>query len=156
MRRRGAPASISRCSTGSSPTFRLTSARAASACRCSEDETQRLLKAEKVFQGVSGEFDPDRFKQIIHDAGFSERSFLVDQKGAYLRKEITDSVTSGLEPPRLMLEAISPLRNDNADTSTRFLLPASASAPSAAPSEEEVKNISPSANRAFAPRSSAS
>jgi peptidyl-prolyl cis-trans isomerase D len=104
----------------------------------SEDETQRLLKAEKVFQGVSGEFDPDRFKQIIHDAGFSERSFLVDQKGAYLRKEITDSVTTGLEPPRLMLEAIHRFRNETR-TIDALLLPASAVGAIAAPSEEEVK-----------------
>jgi peptidyl-prolyl cis-trans isomerase D len=105
----------------------------------SEDETQRLLKAEKVFQGVSGEFDPDRFKQIIHDAGFTERSFLVDQKGAYLRKEITDSVISGLEPPRLMLEAIHRFRNETR-TIDAILLPASAAGEIAAPSNEEVKN----------------
>ena len=104
----------------------------------SEDETQKLLKAEKVFQGVSGEFDPDRFKQIIHDAGFTERSFLVDQKGAYLRKEITDSVSSGLEPPRLMLEAIYRFRNETRAIDA-ILLPASAVGPIAAPSDEEVK-----------------
>ena len=104
----------------------------------SEDETQKLLKAEKVFQGVSGEFDPDRFKQIIHDAGFTERSFLVDQKGAYLRKEITDSVSSGLEPPRLMLEAIYRFRNETRAIDA-ILLPASAVGPIASPSEEEVK-----------------
>ncbi len=104
----------------------------------SEEETQRLLKSEKVFQGVSGEFDADRFKQIIHDAGFTERSFLVDQKGAYLRKEITDSVTSGLEPPRLMLEAIQHFRDETRSIDA-ILLPASTVGPIAAPSEEEVK-----------------
>jgi len=104
----------------------------------SEDETQRLLKAEKVFRGVSGEFDPDRFKQIIHDAGFTERSFLVDQKGAYLRKEITDSVISGLEPPRLMLEAIDRFRNETRAIDA-ILLPASAVGVIPAPSDEEVK-----------------
>ncbi len=104
----------------------------------SDDETQRLLKAEKVFQGVNGQFDPERFKQIIRDAGFTERTFLVDQKGAYLRKEVTDSVTAGLEPPRVMLEAIHRFRNETRAVDT-ILLPASAAGAIAAPSEEEIK-----------------
>ncbi len=58
----------------------------------SEDGVQRMLKSEKAFQGPGGEFDPERYREIVRNAGFNERSFLVDQKGAYLRKEITDSV----------------------------------------------------------------
>jgi peptidyl-prolyl cis-trans isomerase D len=106
----------------------------------SDDETQRLLKAEKVFQGVNGQFDPERFKQIIRDAGFTERTFLVDQKGAYLRKEVTDSVTAGLEPPRVMLEAIHRFRNETRAVDT-ILLPPSAAGAIQAPSEEEIKKF---------------
>ena len=62
----------------------------------------------------------------------------MDQKGAYLRKEITDSVSSGLEPPRLMLEAIYRFRNETRAIDA-ILLPASAVGPIAAPSDEEVK-----------------
>ncbi len=106
----------------------------------SEEETQRLLKSEKVFQGLNGQFDPDRFKQIIHDAGFSERGFLVDQKGAYLRKELTDAVTTGLEPPPVMLEAIFRFRNETRSVETILLLP-SAAGTIRLPSEEEVKKF---------------
>jgi peptidyl-prolyl cis-trans isomerase D len=104
----------------------------------SEEDVQRQLKSEKVFQGPTGEFDPERFREIIRDAGFSERSFLVDQKGAYLRKQLIDSVTAGLEPPRLMLEAIHRFRNETRSLDA-FLLPVSAIGPVAAPSAEEVK-----------------
>lgn len=104
----------------------------------SDEEAQRLLKAEKAFRGVNGQFDPERFKQIIGDAGFTERSFLVDQKGAYLRKEITDSVTVGLEPPRPMLEAIHRFRNETRAIDT-ILLPPSAAGAIPAPTDDEIK-----------------
>jgi peptidyl-prolyl cis-trans isomerase D len=104
----------------------------------SEEETQRLLKGEKVFQGPTGQFDPDRFKQIIRDAGFTERSFLVDQKGAYLRKEITDAITTGLEPPPVMLEAIFRFRNETRAIDS-ILVPPSAAGTVAPPSAEDVK-----------------
>ncbi|QGM46966.1 SurA N-terminal domain-containing protein [Methylocystis heyeri] len=104
----------------------------------SEEDTQRLLKAEKVFQGPGGQFDADRFKQIVRDAGFSERSFVNDQKGAYLRKEITDVVTAGLEPPPVMLEAIFRFRNETRAVDT-ILLPPSAAGAVAPPTEDEIK-----------------
>ncbi len=54
----------------------------------SDETTQRLLAAEKVFQGPDGKFDAMRFKQIANDAGFTERGFVADQKSAYLRKAL--------------------------------------------------------------------
>jgi len=62
----------------------------------------------------------------------------VDQKGAYLRKEITDSVTVGLEPPRPMLEAIHRFRNETRAIDT-ILLPPSAAGAIPAPTDDEIK-----------------
>ncbi|HXY57484.1 MAG TPA: SurA N-terminal domain-containing protein [Methylocystis sp.] len=104
----------------------------------SDEEVQRQLKTEKVFQGPNGQFDPERFKQIVNDAGYSERSFLVEQKAVVLRKAITDSITSGLEAPRLMLEAIHRFRNETRSIDA-FLLPASAIGATIEPSDEEIK-----------------
>ena len=116
-----------------------------------DEATQRLLKNEKVFQGLSGEFDADRFKQIIRDAGFTERSFLVDQKGAYLRKELTDIVTAGVEPPRLMLEAIHRFRAETRAIDA-ILLPLSAIGAIPAPSEEEIKKYFDAREQSFRAR----
>ncbi len=116
-----------------------------------DEATQRLLKNEKVFQGLSGEFDPDRFKQIIRDAGFTERSFLVDRKGAYLRKELTDAVSAGVEPPRLMLEAVHRFRNETRAIDA-ILLPASAAGALPAPTEEEVKKYYTEREQSFRAR----
>jgi len=104
----------------------------------SDEQTQNLLKTEKVFQGPGGQFDIERFKQIINNAGFTERSFLVDQKGAYLRKAITDAITIGVEPPKLMTQALFKFRNE-ARAIDYFVLPVSAAGDIAAPSDEELK-----------------
>jgi peptidyl-prolyl cis-trans isomerase D len=104
----------------------------------SEGDVADLLKSEDVFKGPTGQFDPSRFKQIVGDAGFSERGFLIDQKGAYLRKELIDAVVTGIDaPPRIMEEALHRFRNE-ARSVDYFVLPASAVGDIKAPSEEDL------------------
>lgn len=104
----------------------------------SDETTQRLLAAEKVFQGPDGKFDALRFKQIANDAGFSERGFVTDQKSAYLRKLLTDVVIAGVAPPQLMIEAIYRFRNESR-TIDYIVLPPSIVGAAPAPSDEELK-----------------
>lgn len=104
----------------------------------SDETTQRLLAAEKVFQGADGKFDAERFKQIARDAGFTERGFVADQKSAYLRKLLTDAITIGVEPPKLMVEAIHHFRNESR-TIDYIALPTSAAGDAPTPSDEELK-----------------
>ncbi len=104
----------------------------------SDEEVQRLIKSEPTFRGLDGQFDAARFKQVLQDAGYTERSFLAEQKGAYLRKELTDTVAIGVEPPRLMIEAIFRFRNE-ARAVDYFVLPLSAAGEIAKPSDEELK-----------------
>ncbi|BBU63045.1 peptidylprolyl isomerase [Methylosinus sp. C49] len=117
----------------------------------SEDETLRLTRDENVFKGPTGKFDSDRFKQLIRDAGYTERSFLLEQKGSYLRKTLTDSIVSGLEPPRLVLEALHRFRNEIREVDY-FLLPASAVGEVAKPSEEELKKYFADREQSFRAR----
>ncbi|PWB81107.1 MAG: peptidylprolyl isomerase, partial [Methylocystaceae bacterium] len=104
----------------------------------SEDEVLKLTREESVFQGPSGRFDADRFKQIVRDAGYTERSFLLEQKGSYLRKELTDSVVAGVEPPRIVLEAIHRFRNEAREIDY-LVLPTSLVGAAPPPSAEELK-----------------
>ncbi|MGJ0506213.1 MAG: SurA N-terminal domain-containing protein [Methylocystis sp.] len=102
------------------------------------DETaQRLIANEKAFQ-TDGKFDAEKFKAIARDAGYTERSFLAEQKAAYLHKALTDIVITGVEPPKLMIEAIHRFRNE-ARSVDYFVLPVSAAGDAAKPSDEELK-----------------
>lgn len=103
----------------------------------SDDAAQRMIANEKAFQ-TAGKFDAEKFKAIARDAGFTERSFVTDQKMAYLRKTLTDLVISGVEPPKLMIEAIHRFRNE-ARSVDYFVLPTSAAGAGATPTDEELK-----------------
>ena len=104
----------------------------------SDETTQRLIANEKVFQGPDGKFNAERFKQIARDSGFTERGFVADQKSAYLRKLLTDIVIAGVEPPKLMVEAIHHFRNE-ARSVDYFVLPTSAAGAAPTPSDDELK-----------------
>lgn len=103
----------------------------------SDATTQSMIANEKVFQ-TDGKFDAERFKAIARDAGYTERSFVTSQKAAYLRKSLTDIVTAGVEPPKLMIEAIHHFRNE-ARAVDYFILPVSAVSAATTPSDEELK-----------------
>ncbi len=102
----------------------------------SDESTQKLLAQEKALQGPDGKFDADRLKQIARDAGLTDRGFLAEQKAIYLRRMLTDLVIAGVEPPKLMVEAIHHFRNESR-TIDYFVLPVGADA--AAPPEAEQK-----------------
>lgn len=104
----------------------------------SDQTTQQLLAQEKVFQGVDGKFDPERFKQIARDAGFSERGFVTEEKAAYIRRMLSDVVIAGVEPPALMIEAIHRFRNETRAVDY-FIIPTSAISSTPQPSDEELK-----------------
>ena len=106
----------------------------------SDESTQKLLAAEKVFQGPDGKFDAMRFKQIAADAGFTERGFVTEQKAVYLRKLLTDIVTAGVEPPKLMIEAVHRFRNESR-TVDYLVVPTSAAGSAATPTDEEMKKF---------------
>jgi peptidyl-prolyl cis-trans isomerase D len=103
----------------------------------SDATTQSQIANEKVFQ-TDGKFDAAKFKAIAGDAGFTERSFVADQKAAYLRKTLTDIVSAGVEPPKLMIEAIHNFRNE-ARAVDYFVLPVSAAGAGATPTDAELK-----------------
>lgn len=104
----------------------------------SDETTQRLLSAEKVLQGPDGKFDPERFKQLARDSGVTERGLVAEEKASYLRKTLTDLAVAGVEPPRLMVEAIHNFRNESR-TVEYIELPTSAAGEAPTPSDEEVK-----------------
>jgi len=103
----------------------------------SDESVQRNIASEKAFQ-TAGKFDAEKLKAVARDLGVTERNFLADQKMAYLRKSLLDIVTTGVEPPRLMVEAIHRFRNE-ARSVDYFVLPVSATGAAATPSDEELK-----------------
>jgi peptidyl-prolyl cis-trans isomerase D len=78
----------------------------------SDAETMRMIYADPNFKGVSGAFDPQRFQATIRQFGFTEQRYVADQRRVSLRRQIAGTVSAGLEPPKVMIEALSRFQNE--------------------------------------------
>jgi peptidyl-prolyl cis-trans isomerase D len=78
----------------------------------SDAETMRVIFGDPLFKGVSGAFDPARFQTAIRQFGYSEQRYLAEQRKLSLRRQIAETITAGLEPPKVMVDALSRYANE--------------------------------------------
>jgi peptidyl-prolyl cis-trans isomerase D len=78
----------------------------------SNDETMRMIYTDPNFQGVNNAFDPTRFQIAMRQFGFSEQRYIAEQRKVSLRRQIAGSVSSGLEPPKVLIDALTRFANE--------------------------------------------
>ena len=78
----------------------------------SEAETMRMIYADPNFKGLSGNFDPARFQATIRQFGYSEQRYLAEQRRVGLRRQIAGTITAGLEPPKVLIDALTRFQNE--------------------------------------------
>jgi peptidyl-prolyl cis-trans isomerase D len=78
----------------------------------SNDETMRMIFSDPNFKGVNGAFDPTRFQTVIRQFGFSEQRYIADQRRVSLRRQIAGTIGAGLEPPKVLLDALARFQNE--------------------------------------------
>jgi peptidyl-prolyl cis-trans isomerase D len=78
----------------------------------SDAETMRVIFNDPNFKGVSGNFDPQRFQATIRQFGFTEQRYIADQRKVSLRRQIAGTISAGLEPSKVTIEAISRFQNE--------------------------------------------
>ena len=78
----------------------------------SDAEVMRVITNDPNFKGLNGQFDPARFQAVLRQAGFTEQRYLAEQRRLSLRRQITGTITSGLEPPKPLLDAITRFQNE--------------------------------------------
>jgi peptidyl-prolyl cis-trans isomerase D len=78
----------------------------------SDAETMRMITSDPNFKGVSGAFDPARFQATIRQAGYTEQRYVSDQRKVSLRRQIANTITAGLEPPKTLIEALVRFQNE--------------------------------------------
>lgn len=75
-------------------------------------EIARLILADQTFAGPTGKFDVVRFQELLRDNGYTEQTFVREQRRVYLRQEIIDALTGNLTVPTAMLEAVHHYRDE--------------------------------------------
>jgi peptidyl-prolyl cis-trans isomerase D len=78
----------------------------------SDAETMRMIYSDPNFKGVSGAFDPARFQATIRQVGYTEQRYIADQRRVSLRRQIADTITAGLEPPKTLIDALVHFQNE--------------------------------------------
>ncbi len=71
----------------------------------SDAEVARQIMNDPTFKSPTGQFDRARFEQIIRGAGFTEQRFTAEQKRLTMRREVADTVSAELAPPKTMADA---------------------------------------------------
>jgi peptidyl-prolyl cis-trans isomerase D len=78
----------------------------------SDEETRRMIFSDPNFKGPNGAFDPQRFEAAIRQFGYSEARYVADQRKVSLRRQIAGTISAGLEPPKVMMDALSRFQNE--------------------------------------------
>ncbi|MEA2881607.1 MAG: peptidyl-prolyl cis-trans isomerase [Bradyrhizobium sp.] len=78
----------------------------------SDAQTMRMITSDPNFKGVSGAFDPARFQATIRQVGYTEQRYIADQRKVSLRRQIANTITAGLEPPKTLIEALVRFQNE--------------------------------------------
>jgi len=103
----------------------------------SDAEVAKQITNDPTFKSPTGQFDRARFEQIIRNAGYTEQRFTAEQKRLTMRREVADSVSAELSPPKTMADAQN--RYDNEQRAIDYVVLDSAKAGEIpAPTPEQI------------------
>jgi peptidyl-prolyl cis-trans isomerase D len=78
----------------------------------SDAETMRMIYADPNFKGLNGAFDPARFQATVRQFGYTEQRYLAEQRRVGLRRQIAGTVSAGLEPSKVLIDALTRFQNE--------------------------------------------
>ncbi|MGZ5828389.1 MAG: peptidyl-prolyl cis-trans isomerase [Xanthobacteraceae bacterium] len=62
-------------------------------------EVAKRITTDPTFRGLSGEFDRNRFEQLIRQSGFTEGRFIAEQRRVFMRRQLVSALSDKLEAP---------------------------------------------------------
>jgi len=90
-----------------------------------------------TFQNASGQFDAERFKQLLAQNGLNENLFFAEERQRLIRQALTDTATTGISPNLGLLEAQYRFQNEQRDA--RFFTVTAQESEITAPTDDEIK-----------------
>ena len=105
-----------------------------------DGEIARQITQDPVFFGRAGQFDRDRFKQLLSENNMAESTYVREQRGLMLRRDVSDAVVGGLEVPQIVKDSIVRYQGEVRDL-TFFTLPATAAGQVPAPTPVQLQQF---------------
>ncbi len=106
------------------------------------------IKREAAFKGSDGNFSQARFYQLLQANSLSEQAFMQRQQRAVILQQITGTVTSTHQVPKVMLDATNKFRNETRKLSY-INVPLSKFGEVNEPTEENARNYYNTHNSEF-------
>jgi peptidyl-prolyl cis-trans isomerase D len=104
----------------------------------SDADIAHHITADPKLQTANGQFDRAKFDFLLRNTGYSEQRFVAEQRQEILRRQILESVSADLAPPKAWLDAINQFENQERYIEYIALGPAQAgNIPQ--PTEEQLK-----------------
>jgi peptidyl-prolyl cis-trans isomerase D len=105
-----------------------------------DQDIAKSIVNDDTFKDAAGHFDRMKFEGLLRDNGFTERSFIAEQHHVYLRRQIADAITFGLDVPKAMLEAIHRFQSETRSIDY-VVLPATAAGEIAPPAQDVLESF---------------
>jgi peptidyl-prolyl cis-trans isomerase D len=106
----------------------------------SDESIRQTILKDDNFKGMTGQFDKQIFDGFLRDEGFTEKTYLRQQRGVQSRQEIVDTLGSGLQLPKALLEAIHHFQTETRSVDY-ILIPNGAVGSLPTPSQDELKRF---------------
>ena len=104
----------------------------------SDKDIARKILTDPTFAGPAGAFDRSRFNSVLNENGFTEASFVREQRQTYLRQQLVEALVGDLAAPEAAVDALHRYQDEIRSVDT-LALPASAAGPVAAPDEAALQ-----------------
>lgn len=75
----------------------------------------QAIMADPAFKGPNGAFDKAQFAEVLRNNGYTEQSFVREQRRVYLRQHLAEAIAGGVGAPQAMLEALHRVRSETRD-----------------------------------------
>ncbi|MGH6857251.1 MAG: peptidyl-prolyl cis-trans isomerase, partial [Methylocella sp.] len=115
----------------------------------SDEDIKKAIVNDANFKGMTGHFDRQAFDAFLRGEGFTEKTYVRQQRSVRLRRQIVDALTSGVQLPKALLEAIFRFQMETRSVDY-ILFPAASAGPLPAPSQGDLKSYFESNRQIYA------
>jgi peptidyl-prolyl cis-trans isomerase D len=104
----------------------------------SDRQLADAIQANPAFHNSQGQFDPNLFRQVLHQNNLSEATYLAGERQRFLRGALADTVAWNFSPPNTLKEVFYRHRNEQRDVRYFVVSPTEQDMPAAG--EQDLKS----------------
>lgn len=108
--------------------------------RLSDDVVRSRVLADPQLQGPNGQFDRDRFQQVLYQNNLSEAGFIAMYRDDFTRALITEALSGGARAPEIVVDRLYRYRNERRGGDAVFV-PSSSFTSVGTPTDADLKTV---------------